>query len=151
MSPGMAWVLGLVCLAVGLTPILQVAGVFPIAPDSSSWTMVCVGVLFLAGGLAVIAGYGVPARGGSQWLRIVQYLLSLVITGTFAATTAGVAFGPGERRFGVNLPFLPQETVAVLGRAAFGLAALLLTAMFALFLIGGAVILRRGDRFDQAE
>ena len=46
MSPGMAWTMGFVCLAVGLTPVLQVVGFFPIAPDSSRWLMLGVGALF---------------------------------------------------------------------------------------------------------
>jgi len=74
MSPRMAWALGFVCLVVGLTPMLQVGGFFPIAPDSSRWVMVGVGALFIAGGgrWSSVTGFHAERvrRTFSSWLNI---------------------------------------------------------------------------------
>jgi len=147
MSPGMTWTLGFVCLAVGLTPILQVAGVFPIAPDASRWLMLAVGALFIAGGAAVVVGYGFPRRAGTaRALAFARYVLALIITGLMTALTGWVAFAPGERQFAVNIPFLPPRAVELLGRFAFGVSTIVLLGSLALFAILGARGLRsRGD------
>jgi hypothetical protein len=143
----MAWAVGFVCLAVGLTPILQVAGFFPIAPDSSHWVMVGVGTLFIAGGAAVVVGYGF-SRGAdaSRALAVAQYVLALIITALMTAVAGWVAFAPGERRFTTNVPFLPPGAVELLGRLAFGVSTVLLLGILALFAILGARRLTsRGD------
>ena len=147
MSPGMAWALGFVCLAVGLTPILQVAGFFPIAPNSSRWVMVVAGTLFIAGGAAVVVGYGFPRGAGARHaLAVAQYFLALIITALMAAVAGWVAFAPGERRFTINVPFLPPRAVELLGRLAFGVSTVLLLGTLALFAIVGARgLIRRGD------
>ena len=147
MSPGMAWALGFVCLIVGLTPILQVAGFFPIAPDSSRWVMVGVGTLFIAGGAAVVVGYGFPRGAGARHvLAVAQYILALIITALMTAVAAWVAFAPGERRFTMNVPFLPPGAVELLGRLAFGFSSFLLLGILALFAILGARgLASRGD------
>ena len=139
--------MGFVCLAVGLTPILQVAGFFPIAPDSSPWLMLGVGALFIAGGAAVVVGYGFP-RGSHtpRALAFAQYVLALIITGLMTAGAGWVAFAPGERRFAVNTPFLPPRAVELLGRLAFGTSTVLLLAFLALFaIVGVRALTSRGD------
>src|SRR5262249_18168931 len=139
MSPGMAWTMGFVCLAVGLTPVLQVVGFFPIAPDSSRWLMLGVGALFIAGGAAVVGGYGLPrGPGGSRALARGQYVLALILACLMTAVAGWVAFAPGERRFMTNIPFLPPRAVEVLGRLAFGVSTVLLLGILALFAILGA-------------
>jgi len=131
--------MGFVCLAVGLTPILQVAGFFPIAPDSSHWLMLGVGALFIAGGAALVVGYGFQRRPGtSRALACTQYVLALIITCVMTAVAGWVAFAPGERRFSTNIPFLPPRAVEVLGRLAFGVSTVLLLGILALFAIVGA-------------
>lgn len=139
--------MGFVCLAVGLTPILQVAGFFPIAPDSSRWLMVGVGALFIAGGAALVAGYGFRrGPGTSRALACAQYVLALIITGLMTAVAGWVAFAPGERRFMTNIPFLPPRVAELLGRLAFGVSTVLLLGVLALFAIVGArVFTSRGD------
>jgi hypothetical protein len=151
MSPGMAWALGFVCLAVGLTPILQVAGFFPIPPGSSRWVMVGVGTLFIAGGAAVVTGYGFPrGEGAPRALIMAQYVLALIITALMTAVAGWVAFAPGERRFTINVPFLPPGAVELLGRLAFGISTVLLLGIVALFAILGArgLTSRRDSRTD---
>src|SRR5262249_54815769 len=103
-SPSMAWALGALFSFVGIVPILQVLGYLPVG-DGPHWLMVCVGVMFIAGGLAIAVQYGLQQRG--PVLAVVQYLLSLTITGTMTITAGWVAFAPGERRFRTNVPFLP--------------------------------------------
>jgi hypothetical protein len=144
----MAWAMGFVCLVVGLTPILQVGGVLPIAPGSSRWLMVGVGALFIAGGVSVVARYGLPPRDrDSYWLAWLQYGLALIITALMTATAAWIAFAPGERRFGINVPFLPRAAVEVAGRVMFGAATVILFAVVVIFAILGARGLRaRGSR-----
>jgi hypothetical protein len=147
MSPGMAWALGFVCLVVGLTPILQVAGFFPIAPDSSRWVMVGVGTLFIAGGAAVVVGYGFPRGAGAPHvLAVAQYILALIITALMTSVAAWVAFAPGERHFTINVPLLPPAAVELIGRLAFGFSSFLLLGILALFaFLGARGLTSRGD------
>jgi hypothetical protein len=106
-----------------------VAGVFPIAPDSSRWLTLGVGALFIAGGAAVVVGYGFPRRAGTpRALALAQYVLALIITGLMTAVTGWVAFAPGERQFAANIPFLPSRVVELLGRLAFGVSTVVLLA-----------------------
>ena len=75
-----------------------------------------------------------------------QYILALIITALMAAVVAWVAFAPGERRFTINVPFLPPAAVELLGRLAFGVSSLLLLGILALFAILGARgLTSRGD------
>src|SRR5262249_47182497 len=134
-SPGMAWALGGVFCAVGLVPILQVLGYLPVA-DGSHWLMVCVGAMFIAGGLAIVVQYGVQQRG--PLLALLQYVLVLIVTGMMTVAAAWVAFAPGERRFRTNVPFLPPVAAEWLGRIAFGITTMVMVGVFALFAIVGA-------------
>jgi len=146
MSTGMAWALGFVCLAVGLTPILQVTGFFPKAPDGSGWVMVAVGTLFIAGGAALVVGYGLPRGAGARRaFAATQYVLALIITALMTAVAGWVAFAPGERRFVINVPFLPSAAVELVGRAAFGFSTVLLLGIFALFATVGVRSLTSDD------
>ena len=108
LSPGAAVAIGLECGAMGLFVILLSLGVFGQAPleDTPSWAGICVGLVFVLGGLALINGYAVAggaapdgdlAPGTPFGVRLVQYLLGLGITTSMALIASWVAFGPGTR------------------------------------------------------
>src|SRR5262249_45052415 len=120
---------------------------FPITPDGSRWLMLGVGALFIAGGAAVVVSYGFPhCAGAPHALAVAQYVLALIITALMTAVAGWVAFAPGERRFTINVPFLPLEAVELLGRLAFGVSTVLLLGILALFAILGARgLTSRGD------
>lgn len=150
MTPLMAWTMGFLCQAVGLAPILQVAGYLPSEPTASRWAMISAGTVFMAGGLAVIATYGL--RPGRSWRlpSAFRYVLLLAITGLMTALAAWVAFGSGPRPFILNVPFLPSRAGSILGRAAFVLSTILMAAIFLVFAIAGAIRLR-ADRLARKE
>ena len=59
----------------------------------------------------------------SRWMRVLQYLISVVIFGCFGAIASWVAFGPGERHFSGTFLFFDPATNAAIGRTAFGIGA----------------------------
>jgi len=122
LSPTAAWVVGLLCAPPGLAPILVALGVLLPAdadPDMAPpWVLVCVGLMFVAAGLAIAVGYGVgggitpegdlPAATPLA-IRSVSLALGLVILGLMTTVFGWIAFAPGARHFSaaVSLPFLP--------------------------------------------
>lgn len=144
LTPRAAWFWGFVCLIAGLIPILQIAGYVPIPPNAPFGIFIAVGLVFLGGGVAVILQYGLPATGTSWLAQTVQYVLSLVVTGAMTAIAAWIAFAPGERRFTFNLPFVPPQVGAILGRLLFGVGTVLMVGVFLLFAIAGARRIRTG-------
>jgi hypothetical protein len=125
--------IGALCAAGGVYFILVGLGLAP--PPSKIngplWLSSCVGLVFLAGGVMVLVrGWlGVPDSQdlpddaprpliALQWIAVVACVVGLATAGTW------VAFGPGERHF--VLPILVWGSWAeAIGRAAFGLGALL--------------------------
>ena len=138
MTPGAAWFWGLLCVAVGSVPILQLAGYLPAPPDPPFFVFGCVGLVFGGGGVAVILQYGLANSAASRLAQILQYALSLVVTGAMTSIVGWIAFGPGERRFTFNLPFIPQQVGSILGRALFGVATAMMAGVFLLFAVVGA-------------
>jgi hypothetical protein len=134
----MAWALAIVFGVVGAVPLLQEAGWLPssVNAEDPRWVLVCVGSVFIAGGLAIANQYGFQRR--TYGLALLQYVLSLVITGAMTALAAWIAFGSGERRFRTNLPFLSPQVSSALGRLAFGLGTLLMIGVFVVFAVAGA-------------
>src|SRR5581483_879666 len=145
LTPRQAWFCGLATIVLGVVPIVHVTRWGTKPPDAPAWVVDCAGLAFVAAGMAIIAGYAMPDRRregavtGSARLQpsVFQYLLSLVITGAMTIIAGWIAFGPGERRFSTNIPFLPPAAGAIVGRVGFGIAAILMVGMFALFAIAG--------------
>jgi hypothetical protein len=125
--------IGAVCAAGGVYFILVGFGLAP--PPSKingpMWLSSCVGLVFLAGGaMVLVRGWlGVPdsqdlpddaprALIALQWIALVACCAGLATAGTW------VAFGEGERHFVLPLPVW-GSLAEYLGRAAFGLGALL--------------------------
>ena len=134
--------IGAVCAAGGLYFVLVGFGLAP--PPSRIngplWLAICVGLVFLAGGvmvavrgwLAVPDSADLPADApraliAAQWIAVVAACASLAVAATW------VAFGDGERQFVLPLPVY-GSLGEFIGRAAFGFGALftwLITAAFA--------------------
>jgi len=101
----------------------------------------------------MIVGYAVAGgvkpdgdlpAGTPRGVRVTQYLLGLGIISALGAVTTWVAFGPGSRAFTVTLPFVGRgpgdETV---GRAAFGIGAVLMWIFLVVFVMISVRRIRR--------
>jgi hypothetical protein len=138
--------IGAVCAAGGVYFILVGLGLAP--PPSKingpMWLSSCVGLVFLAGGaMVLVRGWlGVPDSQdlpddaprtliALQWIAVVACCAGLATAGTW------VAFGEGERHFVLPLPVW-GSLAEYLGRAAFGLGALLAWLIAALVARAGA-------------
>jgi hypothetical protein len=126
-------VIGAVCAAGGVYFILVGLGLAP--PPSKingpMWLSTCVGLVFLAGGVMVLVrGWlGVPDSqdlpdDAPRALIVLQWIAVVACCAGLATGATWVAFGAGERHFVLPIPVwgLWAETI---GRAAFGLGALL--------------------------
>jgi hypothetical protein len=140
LSPRGAMVLGLIVMACGVAPILGALEIirYPLTKGTPAWVGVAVGGVFILTGAAFINGY--VFGGGKNFdaeapprVRAVQNLLGFVILAGFAAIGGWIGFGPGEREFSssISLPFWYSEGRGnvSLGRAAFGLGAIVCAAM----------------------
>jgi len=138
--------MGLLFVAAGVMPLLAVLGVLPVAQEGGdptpSWIIWVAGLIFLGAGLYIIqtAFTGDNPSGdtaaGRFALGFREILVFFILAG-FASTFSWIAFGPGQRHFsggldlgGVILPVSGSS----MGRAAFGLGALIAWAMLALFI-----------------
>ena len=127
--------------------------------------LVLVGVMFVLGGAATIVGF--VAAGGATAdgqfppgtplaVRLIQLSLGLGITGIMAALAGWIAFGLGERRFGlaISLPFITISDAGdeITGRIAFGVWAGLAALLFVVFAVRGArhIVRATGDRAKAA-
>lgn len=116
------------------------------------WIVLCVGLAFLLGGLAVLLqAVGKAAPDGSlpasapRWLHVAQYVLMLAIFACFAAIGTWVAFGGGPRSFRVSIPFIGSGGAGeMIGRTAFGIgAAITWACLIAVAVSGARKLLRR--------
>jgi hypothetical protein len=123
--------------------------------DTPSWIGICAGLLFVAGGLAVMlqslpAAKPMPDGGLSpdapRWVQGASLVLGLFIAGAFAAIFLWIAFGPGERHFSSNVPFVSGPANETLGRVVFGFGAIFSCAMFLGFLVSGTRRILRRDK-----
>ena len=125
--------LGLLCAAVGLYFVLVGFGLFPIPGGKANlhsplWIVVCAGLAFLLGGVAVIIQFfgranpqGELPADAPAWMKAAQPLIGIAIATSLAMVGTWIAFGPGERQFSSNVPGVG----AMVGRAAFGLGAII--------------------------
>jgi hypothetical protein len=157
LSPRGAWAVGLLIAAMGFLFVLLAVGAIGSSGGASDntprWVGVCAGLVFVLGGAALIIGFavagGVGPDGdlppGTPWgIRLTQYLLGLGIAGALAAIASWVAFGPGRRTFTATIPFLGRGSASeIVGRAAFGLGAVLMYIFLAVFAVISVRRLRR--------
>jgi hypothetical protein len=153
-SPKAAVVFGLVFAVAGFLVIGMALRIIP--ADSTGdprWIGVAAGLAFVLAGAAIIVGFAVAGGaapdgdlppGTPFGVRLTQYLLGLGIVGLLTAIAAWVAFGPGPRQFNVTgLPFLGPKAGEAMGRAAFGIGAVLSAAFFVLLAVVSLRRLRR--------
>jgi hypothetical protein len=154
-APALSWrgaiVVGIALMLVGLGVVW--AGLH--APDADLGAprglLALVGVMFVLGGAATIVGFVVAggATADGQFppgtplaVRLTQLSLGLGITAIMAALAGWIAFGPGERRFGltISLPVITISDAAdeITGRIAFGVWAGAAALLFAIFAVRGA-------------
>jgi hypothetical protein len=150
---------GTLASVLGFYFLLAGAGVLPLpgGPDNLHgplWLVLCAGLVFFLAGVAVLLqAFGHASDQGEfpaeapTWLRVVQYLIGLTIFATFGVIGSWIAFGPGERAFSGSLSFISGESGAAVGRAVFGVGAIIVwfcTIAFAV--IAARKLLRRGKR-----
>ena len=153
LSPRAAIIVGVLCTACGIVPILGGLGLIPIqlTEGTPAWVAVCAGLAFVLAGAALIVGYAVAGSVGPDGdlppgtpfgVRLVQYVLGLGISGLLTAIAGWVAFGSGPRRFSgtLVLPFVFRRWSdgELNGRIAFGIGAVLMLAFFVVMGIVGA-------------
>jgi hypothetical protein len=142
------WV-GALAAAIGLYFVLVGLGLFP-SPGKANgpmWIVLLAGSCFLLGGLAVLIPAAVTGEvrddgqlpaGAPQWLRVLQYMFVLAIFACFAMIGSWIAFGPGTRSFSVSMPFLSFRGAGeMIGRAAFGLGAVITWLCLIAFAVSG--------------
>jgi hypothetical protein len=152
----MLW--GLFAAAMGAFIVAGASGLFGLdlhpTEETPQWVGICAGLMFVAGGFAVMlqslpAAKPMPDGGLSPdapvWMQRASLALGLFIVGSFAAIFLWIAFGPGERHFSTNVPFVSGHANETFGRVAFGVGAVFACAMFLVFLISGARRLLRRD------
>lgn len=136
---------GLLAIAMGAVCVLIATGVIPAkqvrGPHAPAWVAIFAGALFIFAGAALvlrgIAGgevdNGELPAGASFWLRVAYYIIGLTVIGGLALIGTWVAFGPGERAFGISVPLLGKRPGNEwFGRAAFGVGALITWLFFCL-------------------
>jgi hypothetical protein len=125
--------IGAVCAAGGAYFILVGLGLAP--PPSKingpMWLSTCVGLVFLAGSVMVLVRGWLGVRDSEELpvdapraLVALQWLAVVACCGGLASAATWVAFGEGSRQFVLPLP-LPGDYGELLGRAAFGLGAIM--------------------------
>jgi hypothetical protein len=134
--------IGAACAAGGVYFVLVGFGLAP--PPSKIngplWLSICVGLVFLAGGVMVLVrgwlkvpdDQDLPAD-APRALIALQWIAVVAASGALAAAGTWVAFGAGSRHFVMPLPVW-GSLAEYIGRAAFGLGAViawLITAVFA--------------------
>jgi hypothetical protein len=154
LSPAAAVAIGLALSTLGLFAIALSLGIpGPLSSiDTPPWVGVCIGLVFLLGGLALIVGYAVAGGVGPDGdlpagtppiVRAVQYVLGLGILIALGMIGSWVAFGPGPRQF-TGRGALGHGTVnETLGRVAFGFGAVLRWIIVGVMCVIGVRRLRR--------
>ena len=136
-------------MAYGAFMMLRCLGAFgpiPTSPDGPAWLGVLMGFVFLAGSTAalikiIFGGDNLGENGLPQTapraIRIVYNGMGIAIVAGLGALFTWIGFGPGERHFSGSGAFLG----ASVGRAAFGLAGLL---VWLVLVWRGVVWIKRG-------
>jgi hypothetical protein len=136
-SPKEMMFVGAIAAAAGIYFMLVGFGVLPIPGGPRNlhgplWVVFCAGLAFFLGGLAVFlqgvtrAERGELPAGSPHWLRAIHLLMGLTIFICFGAIASWIAFGPGARSFSGSFLFFSAEMNAIIGRAAFGIGAIII-------------------------
>jgi hypothetical protein len=150
---GLAGALGLCIMAFGLGLLLSAGD--PRSPPL--WIVSGIGAMFFLIGAGVFVQAVVRPRDNGalgteapSWLRAFQYAAVTSIFGCFAVITSWVAFWPGERPFSGSIVVFGIGITAILGRVAFGFAAIIMWICTLLLVAGGVGVLWQRTRDGQA-
>lgn len=142
--------MGVLSMAVGVIPMLAMAGILPRgdapADPTLAWMGWLIGAVFMGAGLIVIMRGVLNASDRSDDLpagapplaRLANDALGIAIVCGMAAMFSWVAFGPGPRHFSIGIAGLFTNTSGsgdTIGRVAFGFGALLFWFMTAAFAV----------------
>jgi hypothetical protein len=120
---------GLIFVAFGIAPMLATFDIGPLSPrdiNGPAWLGVAAGGVFVAAGLAVIAG---PER------KLINSILVLLVVSGLAAIGNWIAFGVGERVCGASI-LIWTGTLSGLGcRIPFGIGALITNGFLLLLIV----------------
>lgn len=126
LSPGAAHLIGLLLVAAGILPMLAAFDIGPLRVNDINgppWLGIAAGGVFVAAGLAVIAGPQAPLAGG---------LFGVLALAGLAAIGNWIAFGAGQRACSgsISLPWLwsGADLAGLACRIPFGLGALITDA-----------------------
>lgn len=164
-SPAGAALVGFLVVLAGLTILGVGVGAIELPPDQvrvPHWVVAVTGVFFIGiGGLFLERAWNVfsgsAERGeGDESFSVAGWLLGGVGVTAFAVATGWIAFGPGDRAFGGTLSFLfvrlgSSDGGELGGRIAFGIVAVLSTALAVYGWTYGIRRLRAGSRRDGPE
>jgi hypothetical protein len=131
--------IGTLAAGIGLYFILVAFGVLPIPGGERNlhgplWIVFCCGLAFLLAGIGAILPAAVTGEARNdgelpasapQWLRVAQYLLGVVLFGSFALIGTWVALYGDARGFSIGLGGLQTGGGATIGRIAFGIGAVI--------------------------
>ena len=157
-TPRQTFWIGALALAGGLYLSLVGLGVLPIPGGPRNlhgplWLILVIGLAVTLAGFAALlqaAGHandrGELPDSSPRWMRAVQYLIFVTLFLCFATVGVWIAFGAGERRFSGTLLVFGANADEWIGRAAFGIGALItFAAAIAAAVTGARKIFRRNS------
>ena len=135
-SPRMAWFLGATCVIVGSAVVAGGILGDDARMEAPRWIVAAAGAAFLLTGVALVRSYAFE-RGIEPPADLWSSFFGALVCSCFTLIGGWIAFGPGERRFHVSgsllFVWLPSVVIGWLGRAVFGLGALLVAVMTLVF------------------
>ncbi|HEY7459094.1 MAG TPA: hypothetical protein VH765_10100 [Xanthobacteraceae bacterium] len=150
-TPKEMLVVGLIAACIGLFFVLIGLGLVPPpggkkALHAPLWVVLCAGLAFLLAGAALLLHLASGAKASDEelppdaprWMRVVRYLIMLAIFASFGAIGSWVAFGPGDRAFSLSMPFFSGPASEMIGRAAFGIGAIVVWLCTIAIAVSGA-------------
>jgi len=132
----MAWLLGAICFVVGGAVVAGGILGDDARMEAPRWVVAAAGAAFLMAGLSLVRSYALD-RGIEPPADLWSLFLGALVCSCFTLIAGWIAFGPGERGFRVSgsllFVWLPSAVIEWLGRAVFGLGALLVALMTLVF------------------
>ena len=126
--------LGTLAAVIGFYLVLAALSLLPApgGPDGSMWLVLAIGFCLLVGGLRLLIpalvmddlrAEGDASPNAPRRLHVAQYVFALAVVMCCAMVGSWIAFGPGIHG---SLPFSSSDSLDVLGRATFGIGAVII-------------------------
>jgi putative effector of murein hydrolase LrgA (UPF0299 family) len=154
--------IGVAAATAGLYFMPVGAGILPVPGGPRNlhaplWVVVCAGLAFFLGGLAMfVQAIGKANESGDlpanapQWLRVVQYLIGVAIFVSFALVGTWIAIGGEAGQFSGSVGGLSGGVGVGIGRTVFGIGAIITWLGTIFFAVSGARKLLRGHKSARA-